>query len=137
MIFYTPFERSRQVLTLFVVFDIDQTFICRKNLKNMENKKIFRVLGLFRNIPSFSKFRRNIPAKKVQKFRKKTRNIPEFRLLGIPRYREDLCAISFFRGSQKLFRPQGQQIAYRVAGYQPLFNPIDYMHVNSWKYILE
>ncbi len=27
----------------------------------MENKKKFCFLGLFRNIPSFSKFRRNIP----------------------------------------------------------------------------
>ena len=35
MIFYTPFDtlytRSRRVLTLFVVFDIEQTYICKKN----------------------------------------------------------------------------------------------------------
>ena len=53
-------------------------------MKIPEIKKKFRFLGTFMNIPSFSKFRRNIPEKKVQKFRKISRNIPEFRLLGTP-----------------------------------------------------
>jgi hypothetical protein len=46
------------------------------------NEKKFRFLGIFMNIPSFSKFRRNIPAKKVEKFR---RNFRKFRA-GIPSF---------------------------------------------------
>jgi hypothetical protein len=39
------------------------------------NEKKFRFLGIFMDIPSFSKFRRNIPAKKFEKFRT---GIPSF-----------------------------------------------------------
>ena len=39
IIIYTPFERSRRVVTVFVVFDIDQTYICRKNQKTWVTKK--------------------------------------------------------------------------------------------------
>ena len=46
MIIYTPFERSRRVLTSFVVFDFDQTYICRKFSKTRKTKKKFRFLGL-------------------------------------------------------------------------------------------
>jgi hypothetical protein len=46
------------------------------------NEKKFRFLGIFMNIPSFNKFRRNIPAKKVEKFR---RNFRKFRA-GIPSF---------------------------------------------------
>ena len=46
------------------------------------NEKKFRFLGIFMNIPYFSKFRRNIPAKKFKKFR---RNFRKFRA-GIPSF---------------------------------------------------
>ena len=83
MIVYTTFEISRRVLTLFVVFDFDQTYICRKNKKNMENKKTFRFLGTFME-QSFSKFRRN--EKKSKNFGGIFHNSgPEFRLLVIPK----------------------------------------------------
>ena len=60
------------VLTLFVVFDNDQTYVFRQNLKNIcLNKNIlfliqkkFRFVEIFMNIPSFSKFRRNYFEKK-------------------------------------------------------------------------
>ena len=42
MIIYTPFERSWRVLTLFVVFDFDQTCICRKIKKTWKTKKVSR-----------------------------------------------------------------------------------------------
>ena len=49
-------------------------------------KKKFRFLGRFRNIPSFSKFRRNIPAKISENSGGIFRNSGlEFRLLVIPR----------------------------------------------------
>ena len=49
MIIYTPFERSRRLLKLFVVFDFDQTYICIKNSKNMEKKVSFQAFsGTFR-----------------------------------------------------------------------------------------
>ena len=51
----------------------------------MENKRKFRSLGRFRNIPSFSKFRWNFFAKKSKNSGEKYQNSgPEFRLLVIP-----------------------------------------------------
>ena len=41
-IIYTPFERSRRVLTLFFVLDFDQTYICRKNTWKTKNVHLFR-----------------------------------------------------------------------------------------------
>jgi hypothetical protein len=54
-------------------------------------KKKFRFLGIFMNIPSFSKFRRNIPAKKVEKFR---RNFRKFRA-GIPSFSDSPLFLFF------------------------------------------
>jgi hypothetical protein len=51
-------------------------------MKFRGNEKKFRFLGIFMNIPYFSKFRRNIPAKKFKKFR---RNFRKFRA-GIPSF---------------------------------------------------
>ena len=45
----------------------------------MENKKKFRFLGIFMNIPSFSR----IPGELKKKFEKFRQNIPEFRHLVI------------------------------------------------------
>ena len=73
IIIYTPFKRSRRVLTLFVVFDFDQKYIWRKTWSTEKNFRFLRDFHFW----SFSK--------KVEKFR---RIIPEywaeFRLLVIP-----------------------------------------------------
>ena len=37
---YAPFERSRRLFTLIVVFDIDQTYICKKIQKTWKTKKV-------------------------------------------------------------------------------------------------
>ena len=50
MINYSPFDRSRRVLTLLVVFDFDRTYICRKNSKNMEDKKMSAFKELSRKL---------------------------------------------------------------------------------------
>ena len=67
-IFYTFISEKK-------IFLIKKKFR-KKKMKIPEIKKKFRILGTFMNIPSFSEFRRNIPEKKVQKFRKISRNIP-------------------------------------------------------------
>ncbi len=58
----------------------------------MENKKKFRVLGTFMNIPSFSKFGGIFREKKFKNSGKIPgifRNSgPEFRLLGIPKFNQ-------------------------------------------------
>ena len=79
MIIYTPFEISRRVLTLFVIFDIDQIDLTKKLKKHGKQKKV----PLFRDFHEFRPFN-GIPAefyfKNAEKFRL---NILEFRLLVI------------------------------------------------------
>ena len=52
MIIYATFERSRRVLTLFIVFDFDQTNICRKISKDKEKTKKSSA-GTFRLLVNF------------------------------------------------------------------------------------
>ena len=50
LIIYTPFEISRSILTLFVVFEFDQKYNCKKYSKNMGNE---RNVPLFRDVCVF------------------------------------------------------------------------------------
>ena len=53
MIFYTPFERSRGVLTIFVAFDIDQIDRFAENIKKKHGKQ--KKFPFFRPFPEHSR----------------------------------------------------------------------------------